>query len=393
MAAPMNGMINASRLTLRHWRDIPNTRRLLRAACCQNKLSFYRRCINSTVAQKRWISAAKALVEQDKQLLPKSDIPATAADRPLRRPALLLRTLDQTQLDVEDFIDISGRLSRNVRFPVAPEQPRLQMRYFQPNVPIPSGSQGFLYWHLDPDAPPVSGQVRFRVTTSSDPATFPNGRDLQLPDGRTWNISLFEIARRSTYSGLRAHLISEKLVTAKVVYTALSISAPHGARTFHPGTGSLLIWKFGQSFLVDLQSFSPVLWIIGSSAAERLRLARLFSFMRNDSGSTGIIRSVERTPFAGRALVQFEHSTLPEHKGTRTVVLRFVKIIELTKTKGFDVIEMPEPKDGGLLMHRKNRRHWTPWLVDVDRPQQRGKPHSLSKALTILFDNEAHQSQ
>ena len=31
--------------------------------------------------------------------------------------------------------------------------------------------------------------------------------------------------------------------------------------------------------------------------------------------------------FIGSALVRFERSTLPEHKGTRTVVLRFLKII------------------------------------------------------------------
>ncbi|TFK52965.1 hypothetical protein OE88DRAFT_1656677 [Heliocybe sulcata] len=219
------------------------------------------------------------------------------------------------------------------------------------------------------------------------------GRDLQLPDGGTWNISLFDIARQSKYSGLRAHLISEKLVTAEVVYTALSISAPWGPSRIHPGTGSLLIWKFGQGFLVDFRSINVYLWVIGSSVGERLRLRRPFSATMNDSGSTGIIRCVEYTPFTGRALVQFERSTLPQHKGTRTVVLRIVKLIHLTKSEGFDASRMPEPKDGDLLMTRSVGRHWIPWSVDVDRPQPGSESRGpSSRALSILFDNEAEHT-
>ncbi|TFK46179.1 hypothetical protein OE88DRAFT_1041024 [Heliocybe sulcata] len=370
--APMSGIISASKLMIRYWQDVRNRRHLVHVSSCQQTLLPYFPSINSTLMQKRYAPAAKALVYQDKPRIPKSNIHTTTAAG-LRTSALLLRTLNQSRLDAEDFVDLTGWITETVRFAMAPEQPRLQLHYFQKNIPFPMDAQGFLYWHLEKAAPPLSGQVRFRITTSSDPATFPSGRDLQLPDGRIWHMSLFEIARESKYSGLRAHLLSEKLVTAKVLDTALDISGSHGPEIRRPAAGSLLIWKFGQRFLIDLQSHYVYLWVIGNSTAERLYLQRLFSVRVCESGSTGISKRVNRTPFTGRALVQFECSTLPEHKGTRTVIV--------------------QPKEGGLAMARspgpRCRQSWIPWSVDVDRPQRGGESRGrLSRALAILFDNE-----
>ncbi|TFK46194.1 hypothetical protein OE88DRAFT_1668055 [Heliocybe sulcata] len=394
MAAPTNGIINASKLTLRHWRDVGNSKHLVSVSVRgENRLSPYLPSTSNTVVQKRWVSGTKGLVYQDRHRLPQSNIQATTA-AVLRTSTLLLRTLDKTRLDAGDFADLTGPARKNVRFPMAPEQPTLQLRYFQNNIPFPLDAQGFLYWHLDPDAPPLSGQVRFRITTSSDPATFPNGRDLQLPDGGTWNISLFNIARRSAYSGLRVYLICEKLVTAKVLYSALTISASNGKEILHPATVSIFIWKFGQTFLADLGSIHLHLWVIGSFVAERFHVQHLFSIRVRESGSNGVSKRVKHTPYTGRTLVQFERSTLPEHKGTRTVVLRIVKIIELTKSEDPDeAFGMPEPKKGDLVMMRKPGRHWTPWSVDVDRPQPGSEsPGPSSRALAILFDNEAEHT-
>ncbi|TFK46228.1 hypothetical protein OE88DRAFT_1707836 [Heliocybe sulcata] len=288
---------------------------------------------------------------QGEHCIPKSDDRAKVASGLRKGSTLPLRTLNQARPNVEDFADLTGRVSRSVRFALAPEEPGLEMPYFKSGgrtIQFPPESQGFFYWHLDPDAPPVSGQLRFRTTRSSDPARFPTGRDLQLPDGRTWNIPLFRIARGSKYSGLRAHLLSEKLVTADVLHTALKISSRRGERIEHPATSSLLIWKFGQRFLVDLPSTQVTLWIIGSSAGERLVLPSLSSVCvreSRESESTWICYvlgepsglhisphsakndfagGADYIPFKVRALVQFERSTLPEHKGTRTVVLRIV---------------------------------------------------------------------
>ncbi|TFK45330.1 hypothetical protein OE88DRAFT_1669349 [Heliocybe sulcata] len=350
---------------------------------------------------------------QDNHFIPKYDIPSTAAAGRGRPLGLLLRTLNHTRLDVDHFVDLTGQGTKSVRFPMAPEEPAFVIRYSQSGgrtAPFPADAHGFLYWHLEPDAPPVSGQVRFRTTASSDPATFPTGRDLHLPDGRTWHISLFDIVRRSQYSGLRAYILSDNLVSAKVMNTAINISVRNGAATSHPVTGSLLIWKFGQRFLVEFPSVCVSFWLVGTSAAKRVRLPPLFSVLVRESESTGIcyvlsespdlrisreidkhdfLKGVDYTSFSGRALVQFERSTLPEHKGTRTVVLRILKV--MLKSDGCDdAYWTPESQEEALDM---TGIHQHAWSLNVDQARQSGKPYSWAKALSILFDNEALQER
>ncbi|TFK52128.1 hypothetical protein OE88DRAFT_1657180 [Heliocybe sulcata] len=348
---------------------------------------------------------------QHRHHIPKSDVsaPAAAANS---IPPLLWRTLNPTQLDGEDFVDISAKVSISVRLPLAPEESKLDLHYYCPPgrnyAAFPPASQGFFYWHLEPDAPPISGQVRFRTTRSSDPATFPSGRDLPLPDGRPWNISLFDIAREPQYSGFREHLLSENLVTAEVLDTAVYISALNEGTVCHRGPDCLLLWRFGQTFLVNLQSTRAWLWVVGRSAAERLTLPSLSAVLVRKSKSTGMcyvlseysdsrkthkhdfLKAVDCTLFTGRALVQFERSTLPEHEGTRTVVLRIVRV--MPNSDGFDQASwMPELHEDGLDM---TGIHQHAWSLNVDRPPRGSLSlRQSAKALSILFENEALQER
>ena len=74
----------------------------------------------------------------------------------------------------------------------------------------------------------------------------------------------------------------------------------------------------------------------------------------------------------GCALVRFERSTLPEHKGTRTVVLRFLKMITSVKLECviplYDGYIVP-PEEGEL--HRRYRKSSAlkplVWSVDIDK--------------------------
>ena len=70
-------------------------------------------------------------------------------------------------------------------------------------------------------------------------------------------------------------------------------------------------------------------------------------------------------------MARFERSTLPEHKGTRTVVLRFLKIITPVKCMipHYDG-NIVKPEEGELYrryprytMHNPNPRVWN---VDID---------------------------
>ena len=87
----------------------------------------------------------------------------------------------------------------------------------------------------------------------------------------------------------------------------------------------------------------------------------------------------------GTALAQFERSTLPAHEGTRTVVLRFIKIITpvecmIPSYDGYIV----QPKEGEL--HRKSHRHAATkkddvvWSVDID------KKGAMMRGFQLLWD-------
>ena len=90
--------------------------------------------------------------------------------------------------------------------------------------------------------------------------------------------------------------------------------------------------------------------------------------------------------FVGCALARFERSTLPDHKGTRTVVIRFLKIITPVKCVVPDYDDNVYcPKEGEL--HRRTGRKsgkkaHEVWSVDIDR----SKIPRIKLGLQLLWD-------
>ena len=89
--------------------------------------------------------------------------------------------------------------------------------------------------------------------------------------------------------------------------------------------------------------------------------------------------------FVGSAWARFERSTLPDHKGTRTVVLRFLKIITpvncLIPLYNGNIVQ---PEEGEL--HRKRRPHKTDhqlWSVNID---EKTKRRNIIQGLRSLWD-------
>ena len=83
--------------------------------------------------------------------------------------------------------------------------------------------------------------------------------------------------------------------------------------------------------------------------------------------------------YVGRALARFERSTLPDHKGTRTVVIRFLKIITPLKCVIPDYDDNVYcPKEGEL--HRKSRKKdHEVWSADIDKSKSK-------RGLQLLWD-------
>ena len=82
-------------------------------------------------------------------------------------------------------------------------------------------------------------------------------------------------------------------------------------------------------------------------------------------------------------MARFERSTLPDHKGTRTVVLRFLKIIEPVKcvVRSYDGY-IVQPKEGELHRRtpRKKELGSQVWSVNIDKKQ------NMARGLQLLWD-------
>jgi hypothetical protein len=97
--------------------------------------------------------------------------------------------------------------------------------------------------------------------------------------------------------------------------------------------------------------------------------------------------------FVGKALVRFERSTLQEHQGTKTVVLRFLKIITPVKC----VMPLYDdyihcPKEGELyrisVIKMSGELNTHVWSVDVEKLKN-GR-YSIVPGLRLLWESGMH---
>jgi hypothetical protein len=106
------------------------------------------------------------------------------------------------------------------------------------------------------------------------------------------------------------------------------------------------LYTIDDTFIVDFSGFGRNLSVITTEQGmETLRCNGLFTETRKAYKLTSKIDDSNES--VGSALARFERSTLPDHRGTRTVVLRFLKIITPAKcvTPGYDGY-ICEPKEG-----------------------------------------------
>ncbi|EPQ61351.1 hypothetical protein GLOTRDRAFT_125070 [Gloeophyllum trabeum ATCC 11539] len=299
---------------------------------------------------------------------------------------ITLRTLDATRLLPEDFVSLSGKSIVHMRaLDAPPSVPVHQLHYYnsrreRSHVPFPEGTQGFLYWHTEPNAPPFLSEIRFRVTASSDPAAFSDGYDLQRPNGRLWRRMLFDIANYVNHAPFRLVLLRDGLVTQDLLDNVLASADNNG--NLRPDDTSHLIWRLGQPFPARVETGLTRVWILGSSEYHLFTVRNLFG------------RLVRRERHKGRCLLQFERSPLPGHQGKRVVVMRIAKILELTRAEGATLgDDRSLPREGDLAYvpspgGPSEVVPWIPWSVDID-DSRNPKKETFREAFRVLFDNEA----
>jgi len=242
----------------------------------------------------------------------------------------------------------------NQSTPVLP--PIVYCNHHTIQVPYPPDTTAFLYYFTSPERPRIGGELRLRVAPSDDHASFESGSDLLKLNGQPWSRSLFQVSKY--YIPLYEKLREDGLVPDKLD-TVLSTFPPRVIRC-------QLLYSFKDTFIVDFNSAEMFFFVITEPGMSTRQCVVPFAERHYSS-------PMRTSPYTGSALARFERSTLPDHKGTRTVVLRFLKIITPVKCviPNYDGFIVP-PKEGEL--HRKfntrganDKSNQPVWSVDIDK--------------------------
>ncbi len=130
--------------------------------------------------------------------------------------------------------------------------------------------RGFLYYHLPRGAPPLAGEIRFRVTGSPDPTLFLSSPDLLNQDGLPWRIPLLNlIRRRSRPDPLWLILLEDGLVSHNQSLLSSQMNIPE-----EPGLSmnTRLIYAFGQPLLLDFSKRQSRFRVVGHDRLEAFRM-------------------------------------------------------------------------------------------------------------------------
>ncbi|KAJ7663398.1 hypothetical protein DFH06DRAFT_987072 [Mycena polygramma] len=289
--------------------------------------------------------------------------------------SFLISTLNPAALKPDDYVDLSHRRRLSFRFPNSRKGTRAIVRYYKKNdgqnirtpiVPFPPHSSGFLYYHRTPNAAPLEGSIRLRITPDPTPSSFQIGHDLSLPSGVPWQLLLLQLASQKLRTRFCDQLVDENLVPPQQLAKCRALPST----LIYP---PLTLFRLDQPF--PLNFGSTILLTLVGHALHKLRLCLFYA---DKDGA-------QCHPWTGSAVARFEPSTLPEAAGRRVVHLRIVKITTpvLCNLEKNYTVRLTKPEEGQLLLRRSGDAE-TPWAYDID-----AKNSDTSLAFRALWDVSA----
>ena len=249
---------------------------------------------------------------------------------------------------------------------------------------FPPDTKAFLYYSIPPEKPRIAGELRLRVASSDNLASFESGSDLLLSDGRAWTRRLVTLSK----DDLRLYeKLKEDGFISDDLHSALS-TLPKKIMHNSP------FYTLHDPFLVNFSVTHATFFVITEQGVGELLFQKVFTDNRDTSRRvpyTGAYTNRHLSALRywyshepiGSALARFERSTLLGHKGTRTVVLRFLKIITpvtcvIPSYDGY----ISFPMEGELYQRRGVGGPDKTWSVDIDR----SKGGNMVRCLRLLWE-------
>jgi hypothetical protein len=112
----------------------------------------------------------------------------------------------------------------------------------------PPDTKVFLYYFMPPEKPRIAAELRLRLTSSDDPASFESGSDLLVENGQPWSRPLYSFAKH--YFPLYEKLLREERVVPDDLDAALS-TLPSLIPKYR---GSHILYTLNDTFTFDFSS-------------------------------------------------------------------------------------------------------------------------------------------
>ena len=135
---------------------------------------------------------------------------------------------------------------------------------------FPPDTKAFLYYSKSPEKPRIAGELRLRVTSSNDPASFESGSDLLDGDDQLWSRPLYSLSKY--YIPLYEKLKEDRLLPDDLV-TALS-TFPLKRWHYHR---SQLHYTLNDTFTVNFSGRKWSFTVVTEQGVESLVLNQIFS--------------------------------------------------------------------------------------------------------------------
>ncbi|KAF9461862.1 hypothetical protein BDZ94DRAFT_1310214 [Collybia nuda] len=277
----------------------------------------------------------------------------------------VISTLKPENLQITDFLDLSGTKSTRVHVRSFKGEKRGKSFIFRV---FEGGVKGFLYYHVSPGRPLISGMLRFRVTPTSDPASFNEGYDMTKPSGFYWQKNLPQMNMDLQDLALRDELV-----------TPATIEEAKHLRHSHPPQH--LLTYLEQPFLLKFESGS-FLWVAHDGGFRYAQL-RFLASDRRTSYRKHCTRGVP--PYTGSAVARLELSTLPEHTGTFWVVVRILKILQPAECTILDYDgHIQRPEEGSYVSYRDESGDYKPIALNLAR----GKLENIGLRVLLPIEHD-----
>jgi hypothetical protein len=141
--------------------------------------------------------------------------------------------------------------------------------------PYPPDKEFYLYYFTPPEKPRIAAELRLRVTSIDQPASFKSGSDLLLRNGQPWSRPLYVLS--NYYKPLYEKLREDRLIPDDLD-AILSTSTP----SLPSYNQNQLLYTLNDTFIVDFSRPFECLFVITEQGMKPIRFQTPFFDCRGD---------------------------------------------------------------------------------------------------------------